>query len=124
MSKVPDLRRDVTDLERRFWTEGGGNPNFWSRHFADDGLVALPMGMMDKPQTVAAMHQAQPWSQATLDDVHLVLIADDVAALSYHATARRSGEQADYTAVVSSVYVRRSGEWLLVLHQQTPGSSA
>ena len=70
------------------------------------------------------MQQAQPWSQATLDDLQFVRIADDVAALSYRATARRSGDQADYTAVVSSVYVRRDGEWLLVLQQQTPTAAS
>jgi Domain of unknown function (DUF4440) len=120
MPNKAHIPREVAEREQRFWTEGGGNPGFWSRHFADDGLVALPIGIMDKAQVVAAMQQAEPWAQATLEDVRSLEVADGVAALSYRATARRAGEQADYTAVVSSVYARRDGDWFLVFHQQTP----
>ena len=122
MSEVADTQHTVADLEERFWTEGGGDPDFWSRHFAEDGLIALAMGIMGKPATVEAMRQAAPWIQASLDDVRFVQVTDDVAALTYRATARRAGDEADYTAVVSSVYARRDGDWLLVLHQQTPST--
>lgn len=115
-----DAEQTVLDLERRFWTEGGGDPVFWSRHFADDGLVALPMAIMDKAETVAAMEQARPWAGVTFDDTRFVHIADTAIAVAYRATARREGDPADYTAIISSVYARRDGRWLLVFHQQTP----
>lgn len=51
-------------------------------------------------------------------------IADDVGALAYHATARRASDETDYTAVVSSIYVRRDDDWLLVFHQQAPTSGS
>lgn len=119
MNESPD-HQPLLDLEHEFWTTGGGNPQFWSRHFDDDGIVALPIGIMDKPQTIAAMRQGQPWTRATLDDIHVTELAGGAIALTYRATAHREGDDTDYLAVVSSVYVRREDQWLLVLHQQTP----
>lgn len=110
---------DVTGIEEQFWA-AAGDPDFYRSHFADDGLIALAMGVMDKTQTVEAMGSAQPWAEFRLDDRRRLDIADDVASLTYRATARRESDDADYTAVVSSVYVRRNGDWTLVLHQQTP----
>jgi hypothetical protein len=47
-------------------------------------------------------------------------VGDDVAALVYATEARDSGSGEDYRAVITSVYVNRGGERMLVLHQQTP----
>jgi hypothetical protein len=124
MTNPADARRDVVDLERRFWTEGGGNPTFWSEHFADDGVVALPMGVLDKAQTMAAMEQAGPWAQASLDDLRILPIGDGSVALTYVARARRNSDDSEYIAVISSVYAHRDGAWVLVLHQQSPMSTS
>jgi hypothetical protein len=43
---------------------------------------------------------------------------DDVALLTYHASAEAKGEP--YEARVSSGYVRRNGGWKMMFHQQTP----
>jgi hypothetical protein len=42
------------------------------------------------------------------------------AARAYQATARREGDTSDYSAFVTSVYVRRGKGWQLAMHQQTP----
>lgn len=46
-------------------------------------------------------------------------MAEDVAAISYRAdVVRADGEP--YSALISSVYAARKGEWKLVLHQHSP----
>jgi len=47
--------------------------------------------------------------------------APDAAVVAYSAVARRAGAGAEpYSALISSVYVRRHDGWKLTLHQQTP----
>lgn len=113
---------EVLELERRFWTEGGGSPAFWRAHFADDGIVALGMGPMDKDDTASAMEQAEPWASVSIEDLREVEVAPGVVAFAYRATGHREGEADTYEAVVTSVYARRADDWCLVLHQQTPAS--
>jgi hypothetical protein len=48
----------------------------------------------------------------------VVLLTDDAVALNYQASARRAGAE-PYTALATSVYVRRNERWQLALHQQT-----
>lgn len=111
--------QEVLDLERDFWLVGGGNPTFWREHCADDAVIALPMGIMGKADTVTAMHSSDGWETVQFDDVHEVATGDTVI-ISYRATGRAVGDLDDYTAVVSSAYTRRDGEWQLVFHQQAP----
>ena len=47
-------------------------------------------------------------------------LTKDVALLIYRAVARWAHESAPYTALASSVYVRRGESWKLALHQQSP----
>jgi hypothetical protein len=119
---VDEEHGKVVALEERFWTQGGGDPGFWDEHFAEDGVVALPFGLMDKSETVAAMEQAPPWEGVRMDDLRVVPISETALLLAYRATGARPGAD-DYVAVVGSTYVRREGSWQLLFHQQSPVSS-
>ncbi|MFZ0625537.1 MAG: nuclear transport factor 2 family protein [Acidimicrobiia bacterium] len=110
---------DLIELERRFW-ERAGDAEFWHRHFADDGVIVLPSGHMDKATVVGIQANSDPWEMYALEDVRLVDLGEDCQAVTYLARARRAGDESDYVAAVSSVYAQRGGEWLLILHQQTP----
>jgi hypothetical protein len=120
VSGTPDLRAALVDLERRFWLQGAGAPDFWRTHFADDGLVALPLGIMDKSETVAAMVDGQPWTHVDLEDVRVVPVTDSSAILTYAAAASRPNETGVYRAIVGSLYVRTQDTWQLMFHQQSP----
>lgn len=110
---------DALVVERRFWTEGGGNPEFWREHFADGGLVVLPMGVLDKQATVAAMAGAPPWSSVMMADIEVRVLADGAVAIAYRATGLRDDTE-PYEAMVGSVYLAVDGDWQLAFHQQTP----
>ncbi|MGA7228849.1 MAG: nuclear transport factor 2 family protein [Acidimicrobiia bacterium] len=110
---------DLVELERRFW-EGAGDAEFWRGHFADDGVIVLPTGHMDKATVVGIQANSDPWETYALEDVRLVDLGEGCQAVTYRARACRAGDESDYVAAISSVYARRGGEWLLILHQQTP----
>lgn len=119
MSTRTDTEAQVLDLERDFWLQGGSNPGFWQENCAEEAIIALPMGILSKSETVAAMESSQPWETVQFDDIRTVSVSDTVI-VSYKATARREGALDDYLAVVSSAYAPMDGKWLLVFHQQSP----
>ncbi len=110
---------ELMQLERGFW-ESAGKPDFYREHFADDGLMVFHVGILDKPQVVEAMEHAEPWASYTIDDPRFVDVGKGVTSLTYATVAPPRGSSEDYRAYLSSVYARRHGRWLLVLHQQTP----
>jgi hypothetical protein len=109
----------LLELEEGFW-KAAGDGDYYREHMASDGLCVFPVGVLDKEQTVAAIDKSEPWSDFRLHDVTALDLGDDEAALCYRAEATRNGKSAAYTAFISSVYTRLSGEWKLNLHQQTP----
>jgi hypothetical protein len=110
---------ELVELEKRFWIEGGGRPGFWQAHFADDGVVVLPIGIMDKDETLQAMQGAPSWTRVEMDELRVVPLSNSSVLLAYRASARRAVDQADFEAVVGSVYRRQDGAWQLVFHQQS-----
>lgn len=111
------MTRQLEELEDGFWG-AAGDPEFYEENMASDGLCVLPVGVMDKDTTVSAISQADPWDQYEFSDVRLLDLGDDEAAICYRADASRA--DAEYAALISSVYTRHHGEWKLSLHQQTP----
>lgn len=107
----------LLELETGFWN-AAGNGDFYREHMAAHGLCVLPVGILDKDETVSAVAGAAPWQDFTIDDVRVLDLGDDELGLCYRAEASR--ETDEYRALISSVYTKLSGRWRLTLHQQTP----
>jgi hypothetical protein len=115
--------RELEAIERAGWDAlSGGDPaDYYGRVMTDDGLMVLANGMvMDRGQVVDALSQSPPWASYELDDVRVVQIGEDSAALVYRGTARRDGDGPPVVAAMTSVYVRQDGECRLALYTQTP----
>ncbi len=110
---------ELLKLETGFW-DAAGDGDFYREHMAAHGLCVLPVGVLDKDDTVSAIAAAEPWHEFTIDDLRTVDLGDDEAALCYRAEASRDSDADQYTALISSVYTRIGGRWKLTLHQQTP----
>lgn len=108
----------LLELEEGFW-DAAGNGDFYREHMAKHGLCVLPVGILDKGATVKAISRADPWGEFKLHDIRALDLGDDEAALCYRAEANR-GPGDTYIALISSVYTRLRGEWMLSLHHQTP----
>jgi len=111
---------ELLDLEHGFW-RAADDPAFYEEHVADDALFVLPVGTYDRATTIGSIQQSEPWAAHELSEVRYVDLSGDSGALVYRARASRAG-QGEYRALITSVYVRRDGRWLLLLHQQTPAS--
>ena len=94
-------RQLLLELEAGFW-EAAGNPDSYQANFADDGLMALPVRIMTKPEVVTAMEGAAAWAGFSIEDPRYVEVGDDVAALVYATEARDSGSGEDYRAVITA----------------------
>jgi hypothetical protein len=119
---VKSPKNEIEELERRGWAalSGPDGAAFYQDAMAEEGLMVFPGMVMDKATAIATIREVQPWARFAISEVRVA--ADDNAALvTYRARAQRAG-QPEYEAVMSSVYVRRGGRWLLLLHQQSPGA--
>lgn len=114
---------ELIDLERAGWASlcDGRADEFYGRTMSDDGVMVLANGtVMTRDDVVGALRQAPPWASYEMDDVRVVPLGDDAAALVYVGTGHRDGDDPPFIGVMSSVYVKRDGGWKLALYQQTP----
>jgi len=114
---------ELIDLEDHGWQAlraGGGSAiAFYDTVLDTRVTMLLPDGLAitSRPAALKAM-SGVPWDAYDLADWSVQHVTDDVALVTYAASARR-GDLA-YQALVSSLYVRRPGGWRLTFHQQTP----
>lgn len=117
MSLYDELVRAETEGWEALTTDAGAD--YYEEHLTDDAAMAFPFGVMTRAEAISAMRSSEPWASFAITDARAVELTDDSAVLVYRALAERPG-QPPYDAVMSSVYVRREGRWLLAFHQQTP----
>ena len=113
---------ELIELERAGWASlcDGTGDDYYGRTMTDDGVMVLANGtVMTRDDVVAALGQAPRWASYEMDDVQVVPVSEDSAALVYVGTGHR-GSDAPFVGVMSSVYVKRDGRWKLALYQQTP----
>jgi hypothetical protein len=114
---------ELLDLERRGWdalSEGGDGGRFYDEVLDDRPVMLLPGGMVltERAAMIDAM-SGQPWSAYELDNLRVTELTNDAAVVSYGVIARRD-PGFEYSALLSSTYVRRPDGWKLAFHQQTP----
>ncbi|MGY1636462.1 nuclear transport factor 2 family protein [Geodermatophilus sp. SYSU D00742] len=122
MPEVPG--DDLVALEEQGWQALATSPDaalaFYGRVLDAAVEMLLPGGMRvdDRAGILAAMG-GPPWASYTLEAPLARQLTADSAVVTYGVVAQREGS-APYSALMSSVYVRREDGWKLVLHQQTP----
>ena len=97
---------------------GGGTGDAYRKHLTDDALVVVPGAAIDKEKCAFAIDASPGWDEFDITDAQTIELTPESVVLSYRWSSRRGDET--YEALMSSVYVRRDGEWKLALHQQTP----
>lgn len=119
---MTDLAAELEALERQGWEalSGPDGAAFYEDAMADDGLMVFPGMVMNKAEALAAIRAAPPWRRFELTDLRTV-VAGGTGMVVYTANAERD-PGTTYIATMTSVYARRGGRWLLLLHQQSPGT--
>jgi hypothetical protein len=111
---------DLEELEHRGWAAlcAGNGAAFYGELMTPEALMVLADGsVLDRDAVVASLDQAPPWTSYSLADVRVVPVGEDAAALVYRARAVRPGT--DFTALMTSCYVRLDDAWRLAVYQQT-----
>ena len=115
---------ELADLEEQGWqalsSTGAAAAEFY-RHVLDEtASMLLPGGLLlDDREAIITSMSAQPWSSYQLRGLRVFQPTPDTGIVIYEANARREGTS-PYSALVSSLYVRRPDGWKLAMHQQTP----
>lgn len=114
------LAQELIQVEQRGWEAlcTGQASAYYHEHLADNALMAFPFGVMDRREALDAMAAADPWSSFHLEAPQVVTLGPDSGVVVYSVTAQREGQE-PFSAIVSSTFVRREGEWKLAFHQQS-----
>lgn len=113
---------ELLALEHAGWKSlcDGSGDAFYGGIMTDDAVMVLANGMvMDRATVTSALGESPPWSRYEIDDVRLIEIDADTAALVYTGTGWRDGQNEPFVGAMSSVYHRTADGWKLALYQQS-----
>lgn len=112
-------RESLLELERQLWN---ADEAFYRDTLSEDAVMVFPepTGVLDRSSVLESLGGADRWRRIEFEDERLVEVDDAVVQLVYRAVAERSGDGSEYTAFITTTYVRTNGSWRLVSHQQTP----
>lgn len=115
--------KELWRLEEQFWLADGA---FYERTLAPGALMVLPepAGILDRAATIDSIRAAARWQQVSFKEQQEALFGIETAVLAYRIQADRGSSGPSYAARCSSTYVRDSGQWLLLLHHQTPAGES
>ena len=110
---------------------------FWQSMVDEDTDTAL--SLLNEPSMMVSSHGAMQFDHAQyrqmaehgdmvikafqLSDMHVMYPSDDTAVVTYHAkqtlSPRGKSEKIEQEMADSSVWLRKDGEWLCVMHTET-----
>ena len=109
--------------EKELW-EGWKNKNAapFEKLISADGLLVAEQGVETKAQLVKDIAENPCENKSySFDEIKLTMINRDVALVTYKAAQDYTcmGHAGPTPVYASSVYVKRKGQWLNILHQET-----
>jgi len=112
-------KESLLELERQLWN---ADEEFYRDKLSEDAVMVFPepTGILDRSAVLESLGGADRWRRIEFDDERLLKIDDDIFQLVYRAVAERSEDGSEYTAFITTTYVRADGSWRLSSHQQTP----
>lgn len=114
---------ELLELEHAGWRSlcDGTGADFYGSIMTDDGVMVLAHGFtLDRSAVVASLNDAPPWGGYEIAGERVIGVGEDSAALVYQGRAWNEGEESEFLALMSTVYVRAGSSWKLALYQQTP----
>jgi hypothetical protein len=118
--RMDSLALELIQVERRGWDAlcSDDAVSYYTAQLTDDAIMAFPFGIMQRDEALGAMATAEPWSQYNMENPTVIPLGPDSGVVVYGVTAQRAGQE-PFSAVLSSTFVRRDGDWKLAFHQQS-----
>src|SRR5215203_6055368 len=114
----------LIELETRVWDAlRRGDAGDDTRLLAADFLGVYPSGFADRSDHAGQLQSGPTVAEFDLTQARMVEVGDDEVLLCYRAEFRRlvaGVPQASQSMYVSSLWSRRSEEWVNVFSQDTP----
>lgn len=112
-------KESLLELERQLWN---ADEEFYEKMLSEDAVMVFPgpTGILDRSAVLDSLGGADRWRHLEFDEERLVDVGDEVVQLIYRATAERSDDGSEYTALVTTTYVEADGSYRVISHQQTP----
>ena len=105
------------------------NADVYHDTYSPDAVLIFPkLGRIARDAAVAAIRQenadGRAWDEVRFDEVRSEWLSqNEIALLTYLATARWNYESRPSRTLCATVYARRGGSWRVVFHQQTEVAS-
>lgn len=88
---------------------------------SDDGVMVLAHGqILDRQAITDLLNAAPPWRRYEIHDERIISLDDDRAILVYTGRTYRDEAEPEFTALMSSVYMRLEGVWRFALYSRLP----
>lgn len=125
MQTAENIRRELMALEKKYWNAIQQQDSSTAASLSSDPCVvvgAQGVGELDKA-TLAKMIKTANYrlKDFSLDDVHVQQVTEDVAVVAYKVKEDLvvEGKDLNLDAFDSSVWVRRGGQWVCVVHTES-----
>jgi hypothetical protein len=119
------IDKEITDLEREYWDSMiTKDPRVAQRLTADPSLIVGAQGVSSvSPKTIGPMVQSDGWHLKSYEfsDIKVTAPLRDIALIGYHVREELEVEGKPITleANDSTVWERRSGKWVSILHTES-----
>jgi hypothetical protein len=125
MEHSDSVGRELMALEKKYWNAIKDKDSSTAASLSNDPCVvvgAQGVGVLDRT-TLGRMLQGATYElkEFAFDDVHIRRVTDDVAVVAYKVKEDLvvEGQDVNLEAFDSSVWVRRNGEWICVVHTES-----
>lgn len=125
MEQANATKHELLALEKQYWNAIKEKDPATATSLSDDPCVvvgAQGVGEIRKSELAKMLHGATYELNAfSLEDVHMRQISNDVVAMAYKVKENLlvDGKQIKLEAFDSSVWVRRHGKWVCVVHTES-----
>ena len=114
---------ELEGIERKGWdalSAGASEAReFYDGVLTDSPTMLLPGGLILRDRGVMLQTMGDsPWTSFEISDLVVSEPAPESGLVTYSVVAHRGDDE--YSALLSSLYVRKDGGWRLAFHQQTP----
>jgi hypothetical protein len=120
------LKQELLKRERRYWNAIREKNAQDAARLSDDPCLVIGaqgVGELSRKELSGMLSKA-PYElrSFSLEDVRFRRLGDDVAALAYKVSEDLTvdGEQISLQAYDSSIWVKRDGDWVCVVHTESP----
>jgi Domain of unknown function (DUF4440) len=124
MTTTTTLEQELTQLEKRYWKAMGAKDLDTLEQLTDFPCIVAGSHGVSSIDRATFMKMAQDPSRtitdATLNDIHVRQVTDDVAVVAYtvHEALEKGGRAMTLDAADCSTWVRRNGSWACVAHSE------